>query len=95
MVVGITLIFGILRKELAMVMLIQALGTSHVLDVMSRTQIMTFVVFVTFCIPCIATIAVLIQELGKKRAGFVIIITTIMATAMALLIRIVGELYGY
>ncbi|MDM7920061.1 MAG: ferrous iron transport protein B [Methanosarcina sp.] len=95
MVVGITLIFGILRKELAMVMLIQALGTSHVLDVMSRTQIMTFVVFVTFYIPCIATIAVLIQELGKKRAGFVIIFTTIMATVMALLVRIVGELYGY
>jgi ferrous iron transport protein B len=95
MVVGITLIFGILRKELAMVMLIQALGTSHVLDVMSRTQIMTFVVFVTFYIPCIATIAVLIRELGKKRAGFVIIFTTIMATVIALLVRIVGELYGY
>lgn len=95
MVVGITLIFGILRKELAMVMLIQALGTSHVLDVMSRTQIMTFVVFVTFYIPCIATIAVLIQELGKKRAVFVITFTTIMATVIALLVRIVGELYGY
>jgi len=95
MIVGITLIFGILRKELAMVMLIQALGTSHVLDVMSRTQIITFVVFVTFYVPCIATIAVLMQEFGKKRAGFVLIFTTIIATVMAVLIRIAGEICGY
>jgi len=95
MVVGTTLIFGILRKELAMVMLIQALGTSHVLDVMSRTQIMTFVVFVTFYVPCIATIAVLIQELGRKRAGFIVLFTTVIATTMAFLTKIIGEGLGY
>lgn len=95
MVVGITLIFGILRKELAMLMLIQALGTSHILEVMSRTQIITFVVFVTFYVPCIATISVLIQEFGKRKAGFVLIFTTIIATVMAVLIRIAGEICGY
>jgi len=94
-VVGTVLIFGILRKELAMVMLIQALGTTRVLDVMSGTQIMTFVVFVTFYVPCLATIAVLIRELGKRRAGFVVIFTIVVATVMAFLTRIVGEVLGY
>ena len=94
-VVGTVLIFGILRKELAMVMLIQALGTSRVLNVMSGTQIMTFVVFVTFYVPCLATIAVLIRELGKRRAGFVVIFTIVVATVMAFLTRIVGEVSGY
>jgi ferrous iron transport protein B len=44
LVVGTTLIFGILRKELSMLMLIQAIGTSNIATVMSATQIMTFTI---------------------------------------------------
>lgn len=61
------------------------------LDVMSNTQIMTFVVFVTFYVPCLSTIAVLIREFGKRRAGFVVIFTIVVATVMAFLTRIVGR----
>ena len=63
--VGTTLIFGLLRKELSMIMLTQALGTTQVLTVMIKTQIMVFTVFVIFYIPCLATIAALWKEIGK------------------------------
>jgi ferrous iron transport protein B len=49
------------------------------------------VVFVTFYVPCLATIAVLIRELGKRRAGFVVIFTIVVATVVAFLTRIVGR----
>jgi ferrous iron transport protein B len=66
--VGTTLIFGLLRKELSLIMLTQALGTTQVLTVMTKTQIMVFTIFVTFYIPCLATIAALWREIGKKGA---------------------------
>jgi ferrous iron transport protein B len=88
--VGTTLIFGVLRKELSMIMLIQALGTPHVLTVMSKVQVMVFTVFVVFYIPCLATIAVLWREVGSKRALFTVLFTLILATALALATRGLG-----
>ncbi|NWF93158.1 MAG: ferrous iron transport protein B, partial [Syntrophaceae bacterium] len=73
--VGTTLIFGLLRKELSMIMLTQALGTTQVLTVMTKTQIMVFTVFVTFYIPCLATIAALWREIGKKGALLAVLFT--------------------
>jgi len=63
---GVTLIFGVLRKELSMVMLVQALGTTDIHAVMSATQILTFTVFITFYIPCLATLAAMAKEIGLK-----------------------------
>ncbi|MCK5076634.1 MAG: ferrous iron transport protein B, partial [Calditrichia bacterium] len=40
--VGNTLIFGVLRKELSLIMLLQALGTTDAASVLSYTQILTF-----------------------------------------------------
>jgi ferrous iron transport protein B len=90
--VGVTLIFGILKRELSLVMLIQALGTSRLLDVLTRTQILTFTVFVIFYIPCVATLGVLAREFGFKRMGYIAIMTGAVATMLALLMRIVGML---
>ncbi|UCD71617.1 MAG: ferrous iron transport protein B [Syntrophobacterales bacterium] len=88
--VGTTLIFGILRKELSMIMLIQALETPHILTVMSKVQVMVFTVFVIFYIPCLATIAVLWREIGSKRAFFTVLLTLILATGLALATRVLG-----
>ena len=88
--VGTTLIFGILRKELSMIMLIQALGTPDVLTVMSKLQVMVFTVFVIFYVPCLATIAVLWREIGSRRALITAIFTLILATALALATRGLG-----
>jgi ferrous iron transport protein B len=86
--VGTTLIFGLLRKELSMIMLTQALGTTQVLTVMTKNQIMVFTVFVTFYIPCLATIAALWKEIGKKGALLAILFTLSVAIILALLTRI-------
>lgn len=64
--VGLTLIFGVLRKELSLLMLMQALGTTHVLGVMTAAQILIFTLFVTFYLPCVATLASMIRELGWR-----------------------------
>jgi small GTP-binding protein len=64
--VGLTLIFGVLRKELSLLMLMQALGTTHVLGVMTAAQILIFTLFVTFYLPCMATLASMIRELGWR-----------------------------
>ena len=87
--VGVTLIFGVLRKELSMVMLVQALGVTDISTVMNSTQIMTFTVFVLFYVPCVATIAVLIKEIGSKRTIFTIIFTFLIAIVLATITRIV------
>jgi ferrous iron transport protein B len=86
--VGTTLIFGILRKELSLIMLTQALGTTQVLTVMSKSQIMVFTVFVTFYIPCLATIAALWREIGKKGALLAILFTLSMAIILAFATRL-------
>jgi ferrous iron transport protein B len=87
--VGVTLIFGVLRKELSMVMLVQALGVTNISTVMSATQIMTFTIFVLFYVPCVATIAVLIKEIGSKRTLFTIIFTFLIALVLATITRLV------
>jgi ferrous iron transport protein B len=90
--VGMTLIFGVLRKELSMIMLIQAIGTPHVLTVMSKIQVLVFTVFVVFYIPCLATIAVLWREIGSKRALLTVLFTLILATGLALAARFLASL---
>jgi ferrous iron transport protein B len=86
--VGTTLIFGLLRKELSLIMLTQALGTTQILTVMTKTQIMVFTVFVTFYIPCLATIAALWREIGKKGALLAILFTLSVAIILSLATRI-------
>ena len=87
--VGVTLIFGVLRKELSMIMLVQALGVTDISTVMSATQIMTFTIFVLFYIPCVATIAVLIREIGTKRTVFTLLFTFIIAIVLSIAVRLV------
>ena len=86
--VGTTLIFGLLRKELSLIMLTQALGTTQVLTVMTKTQIIVFTVFVTFYIPCLATIAALWKEIGKKGALLAILFTLSVAIILAFATRV-------
>lgn len=87
--VGTTLIFGIFKKELSLMMLFQALGTSTVTDVMTIQQIVTFSVFTVFYVPCISTIAVLYRETGWKNTLGVVFGTTFLAILLAVMARIV------
>lgn len=73
-IAGICLIFGILRKELALQLLIALAimrgGTNvqNLLSFMSKEQIFIFALVTTLYIPCLATISALTKELGWKTA---------------------------
>jgi len=68
---GIALIFGILRKELSLIMLATLLGTTNFSQVLTPVQLITFTLVTMFYIPCTSTIAALIQEYGWKKALFI------------------------
>ena len=70
-ITGITLIFGILRKELALIMLATLLGTTNFAQVLTPVQMIVFTLVAMFYIPCIATVAALVKEFGWKKALFI------------------------
>ncbi|MBM4398112.1 MAG: ferrous iron transport protein B [Deltaproteobacteria bacterium] len=86
--VGVTLVFGLLRKELSLVMLFQALGTEDVASVMTPAQVLTFAVFVTFYVPCVATVATLVREVGWRWAGVSVALNAGVAVVAAALVRL-------
>jgi len=87
MAVGVTLLFGIMRKELSIIMLAEALGTTHLTSALTLGQLLTFTVFVLFYIPCASTIAALSRELGWKGAALAVVFSLALATALGLLTR--------
>jgi ferrous iron transport protein B len=91
--VGTTLIFGIMRKELALVMLNEALGTTQVQTVLSQTQLLTFTIFMLFYIPCASTIAALSREIGWRGAAAAVVASLALALALGILTRMFGALF--
>lgn len=87
--VGITLIFGILRKELTVIMLVQALGTSDFASVMSHEQMFVFTAFALFYVPCLATLGMLRKVIGTSGMIFSLVLNTAVGTVIALLSRVV------
>ena len=88
--VGVPLIFGILRKELSLVMLGQALGSSNFSAVLTPLQMVTFAVFVVFYVPCLATMSVLKRELGSRNMLAIVGLTIVIAMVASLLARGIG-----
>ncbi|MGQ9479670.1 MAG: ferrous iron transport protein B [Thermoproteota archaeon] len=65
---GVTLIFGLLRKELTLIMLASILGTTDFRIVLTSFQMIVFTLVTMLYIPCVATIATLAKEFGWRRA---------------------------
>ncbi len=86
--VGMTLVFGILRKELTLVMLVQAMGTTQLNMVLTDGQMLTFTLFVVFYVPCVATIAVMARELGWRDTVLISAFSVVVAVAVAVAGRI-------
>ncbi len=82
-ITGILLIFGILRKELILVMLAAYLGTTEFDQVLSSQQMITLAVVSMFYVPCVATIAVLWKEYGRKKALMVCTLEILFAIILA------------
>ena len=89
---GVPLVFGILRKELSLVMLTQAFGTADLPRVLTQGQMLVFAGFVLFYMPCLATLAALGKELGWKRTALVLLLTTGVALGVGLLLRLIALL---
>ena len=88
--VGVPLIFGVLRKELSLIMLGQALGSTNFSTVLTPVQMITFSVFVVFYIPCLATLSVLRRELGTREMLSIAALTVCVALVAALVARGMG-----
>ena len=91
-ITGILLIFGILRKELILVMLAAYLGTTNFSEVLSSQQMITLAVVSMFYIPCVATISVLWKEYGWKKAMVVCILEILFAILLAGLVKRILDL---
>ena len=65
---GVPILFGVLRKELSLAMVQQALGTTEIGNLLDPVQITCFLIFLSFYVPCVSTFAVMLSTLGKRRA---------------------------
>ncbi|MEM2781035.1 MAG: ferrous iron transporter B, partial [Candidatus Bathyarchaeia archaeon] len=75
---GVPLIFGVLRKELALILLSELIP----LETLSTVQMIVFAIVTMLYIPCVATIAALLRELGWKKAMAI----TVVDVSVALLL---------
>jgi ferrous iron transport protein B len=86
-VLGVPILFGVLRKELSLLMVFQALGTQELAGVLDTTQIATFLVFLTFYVPCVSTFAMMLKLLGRREAFFSVALSVVAALAVAAVVR--------
>ena len=90
-ITGITLIFGVLRKELSLVMLGALLGTTNFALVLTPIQMIVFTLVAMLYIPCIATIAALVREFGWKKSIFITVFEIIFALLIGgIAMRVLG-----
>ncbi|MBN1169978.1 ferrous iron transport protein B [Candidatus Micrarchaeota archaeon] len=85
-IVGLTLVFGVLRKELTIIMLAALLGTAEFDTVLTNVQMITIAVVTMFYVPCMPTIAVLKKEQGWKVALAISLFEIVFAIILAGLI---------
>jgi ferrous iron transport protein B len=100
-VAGLTLIVAILRKELALQLLVTLAMVQHgpqasnLLSFMRPDQIVVYALVNTIYVPCAATIAVLARELGWPRALLISAFTIILALLVGGAARGVFALIGW
>jgi len=88
LVLGLPLLFGVLRKELSLLMIFQALGTQDINTVLGATQILTLLVFITFYVPCISTFAIMHKALGRAQAWFSVLLSVGVALLLSAMVRL-------
>ncbi|MFZ1574698.1 MAG: ferrous iron transporter B [Chromatiaceae bacterium] len=92
---GVPILFGVLRKELSLLMVFQALGTQELSSVLDTTQIVTFLVFLTFYVPCVSTFAMMLKLLGRRDAYYSVVLSIAVALVVAVAVRWPLELVGW
>jgi ferrous iron transport protein B len=84
---GVPILFGVLRKELSLLMVFQALNTQELGTVLDTTQITTFLVFLTFYVPCVSTFAMMLKLLGRRDALYSVALSMGVSLAVAAAVR--------
>ena len=79
---GVVLIFGILRKELTLVLLGSLAGTMDFSTFMTPVQMMVFAFVVMVYVPCVSTIAALVKEFGYIKAGIISAVEIMVAVVL-------------
>ena len=92
LVLGVPILFGVLRKELSLLMIYQALGTFEVDAVLNFVQIATFLLFLTFYVPCVSTFAVMLRTIGRRDALLSLTLSVVVALLVSGAARILLEL---
>ncbi|MDO8933349.1 MAG: ferrous iron transporter B [Rhodocyclaceae bacterium] len=87
-VLGVPILFGVLRKELSLLMIYQALGTTEIGPLMNWVQIVTFLLFLTFYVPCVSTFAVMLKTIGRREALFSLALSVAVALAISGVLRL-------
>jgi ferrous iron transport protein B len=85
---GVPLLFGVLRKELSLLMIYQALGTQEIGSRLDSVQIVTLLLFLTFYIPCVSTFAVMLKTIGRRDALFSVAMSVGTALLVSGVVRI-------
>jgi ferrous iron transport protein B len=78
----IALVFGILRKEMALQMMMVLFGTSNLAMHLSPEQMFTFALVMAVFMPCLAAFAVMLKEFGAKSTILVTVGSISLAMAM-------------
>ncbi|MEM3193746.1 MAG: nucleoside recognition domain-containing protein, partial [Candidatus Bathyarchaeia archaeon] len=78
-ITGVILIFGVLRKELTLIMLASLLGTTNFQSILTPLQMFIFALVVMLYIPCVATIAACAREFGWRRALIIALVEILFA----------------
>ena len=78
-ITGVILIFGVLRKELTLIMLASLLGTTDFQSILTPLQMFIFALVVMLYIPCVATIAACVREFGWRRALIIALVEILFA----------------
>jgi len=94
-ITAVALVFGILRKEMALQMLVVLSGISNINDlptVLSNHQMFIFALVMAIFMPCIAAFAVMLKEFGLKSTVGVAAASMTLAFAAGALANLVFKL---
>jgi len=76
-------------------MIYQALGTFEVGLYLDWLQIITFLLFLTFYVPCVSTFAVMVRTIGRREAFFSIGLSVVWHCLVSGVVRLVLEVARY
>ncbi len=94
-VILVALIFGILRKEMSMQLLVVLFGTANLAVVMSPKQLFIFALIMATYMPCLSAFAIMRREFGWKDTLKVTLASISLAFLLGGLINLTLTAFGY